>query len=139
MKRIMKSAFLIVLIGLGIYGCNKAKVSNCGEIGEEYGNFYFIGTFQYFDKPITISLYSNNPYIDVPNSDEIMTETNAILVLDKDQSTWLVEYYDTIGFKKQDIPSEWRKPGKKHVAAAVHPLNGYNTNTFELHCIEEIP
>lgn len=114
------------------------KTDGCKSVGQHYGNFYVTGTFIYSDKPFGIHLYSKNPYN--PNyssmeSNEILF-ADAILVLDSIKPNCLVEYFDTIGFNKKDIPADWRKECVRHCAAAVHPLHGYNTNAFELICIE---
>lgn len=125
---------LLAIVGSGVASCTKQQ--GCMATGNSYGYFYFTGNFQYFDAPKSISFYSNSP--DNTNDSTQTLLVDAILVLDSTQSTWLVEYYDTIGFKKSDIPVKWRKKDSRYVAAAVHPLHGYATNAFVLDCIEDI-
>lgn len=135
-KRLLPTIMLL-LAAVILTGCGKAKMCNCSSIGEDYKNSYFIGNFHYFETPVKISLYANQPFITDPVSLNATMEVDAFLVLDTSQYTG---GHDTIGFKKGDVPSEWRKNGEtRHVGAAVRPLNaGGETNAFKLLCIEKL-
>lgn len=126
---------LLLLAAAFLFGCGKAKMSNCSFIGEDYRNSYLTGDFHYSESPVKISLYASEPFITDPISLGAMLEVDAYLVLDTSQYTG---GHDTIGFKKADIPSEWRKQGEtRHVGVAVRPLH-YETNAFRLLCIEQL-
>lgn len=131
------TTILLLLASVILTGCGKAKMCNCSSIGEDYRNTYFTGNFYYSESPVIISLYANESFVTDPVSLNATMEADAYLVLDTSQYTG---GHDTLGFKKADVPSEWRKKGEtRHVGAAVRPLNPRGeTNAFKLLCIEKL-